>query len=284
MATGTIFKLKRTSQAGKQPDVESLAIGELALNMADARLFYKDASDNIKEISAEASLTTLLDVDLTGLQNKDLLVYNSNAGKWIVKHKRYWHTNGTSLPTDPKVGDEFYDTQSFVLYKYLNDGTSDLWLDISTDTTLAALTLADATDVDFSAVPPLVGQHLEFDGTNWIPGDAGTVDGSGAATGIAPLPLVTVGASPVVCDTLGKTAFVSAKYLVTAKNGIQYSYAEVHLLNKGGVDVEMTEFGNLGEMELLTLDASFTDNNVILTGTSTDEGTVVELTRFLQGV
>jgi hypothetical protein len=41
-------------------------------------------------------------------------------------------TAGTTLPTAPVVGDYFWDTNLEVLYKYIFDGTSNLWVDITT--------------------------------------------------------------------------------------------------------------------------------------------------------
>lgn len=40
-------------------------------------------------------------------------------------------TTGTVLPTSPKVKDLFYHTTEEILYIYIDDGTSELWMDIS---------------------------------------------------------------------------------------------------------------------------------------------------------
>jgi len=40
-------------------------------------------------------------------------------------------TASATLPTSPNLGDYFWDTTSEILYKYISDGTSNLWLDIS---------------------------------------------------------------------------------------------------------------------------------------------------------
>ena len=39
------------------------------------------------------------------------------------------YTAATSPPAGPDVGDQWYDTTSDVLYEYINDGTSDYWVD-----------------------------------------------------------------------------------------------------------------------------------------------------------
>ena len=39
-----------------------------------------------------------------------------------------------------------------------------------------ASSLNDLTDVDLTTTAPLVGEHLEWNGTDWIPGEAGAVE------------------------------------------------------------------------------------------------------------
>lgn len=52
----TVFKLRRSSVAGKQPNTSTLAIGELALNLTDRKLYSSDGT-NVWETGA--NLTTL---------------------------------------------------------------------------------------------------------------------------------------------------------------------------------------------------------------------------------
>lgn len=40
------------------------------------------------------------------------------------------YTENTTAPTNPMVGDEWYDTSSGVLYKFIDDGTSTQWVEI----------------------------------------------------------------------------------------------------------------------------------------------------------
>lgn len=56
MAGNTVFKLKRSSVAGKIPTTSDIAIGELGINLTDRKLFSSDGS-NVWEIGA--NLTTL---------------------------------------------------------------------------------------------------------------------------------------------------------------------------------------------------------------------------------
>jgi hypothetical protein len=40
-------------------------------------------------------------------------------------------TSGVTPPLNPKVGDQWYRTDTAVLYEFINDGTSSNWIDIS---------------------------------------------------------------------------------------------------------------------------------------------------------
>lgn len=52
---GTTFKIKQSAQAGKIPDAASLVQGELALNTADQKLYSKNSSGAVFEVTASAS-------------------------------------------------------------------------------------------------------------------------------------------------------------------------------------------------------------------------------------
>ena len=62
----TVFKLRRSSVAGKQPNTSTLAIGELALNLTDRKLYSSDGT-NVWETGA--NLTTLAVSTNTNVNN-----------------------------------------------------------------------------------------------------------------------------------------------------------------------------------------------------------------------
>lgn len=47
-----VIKPKRTTVAGRVPTTANIAVGEIALNMADSILYFRDTSDNIKSVSS----------------------------------------------------------------------------------------------------------------------------------------------------------------------------------------------------------------------------------------
>jgi hypothetical protein len=74
---------------------------------------------------------------------------NVTAGKFYTDNGLFWSANGVSAlatggttagtnpPAVKKYGDLWYNTSNDVIYEYLNDGTSDYWIDISSQTIAA---------------------------------------------------------------------------------------------------------------------------------------------------
>ena len=48
--SNTTIQLKRSSNTGNVPDTSSITYGELALNYADGKLYYKNDLDQVKSI------------------------------------------------------------------------------------------------------------------------------------------------------------------------------------------------------------------------------------------
>jgi len=76
-----VIKPKRTSSANRVPTTSNLEAGEIAINLADKKLFVRDTSNNILELTTRTA-ASLDDVYLSGLTNSQLLHYNSTSSKW----------------------------------------------------------------------------------------------------------------------------------------------------------------------------------------------------------
>ena len=82
----TPIQVYHSETASAIPSAVNLEVGELALNIADRKLYTKDSSDNIVEIAGIGSvdLGDLNDVDLTGLADGDVISYDSSTSTWVV--------------------------------------------------------------------------------------------------------------------------------------------------------------------------------------------------------
>lgn len=75
--------LKKSSVANKVPVTGDLAYGELALNYADGKLFYKRSDNTIQELGGGGATTLdgLSDVVITSASNNQVLKYNGT--NWV---------------------------------------------------------------------------------------------------------------------------------------------------------------------------------------------------------
>jgi len=76
-----VIKPKRTSSAGTVPTTSNLEAGEIAINLADKKLFVRDTSNNILELTTR-TVSSLEDVYLSGLTDAQPLHYNTANSRW----------------------------------------------------------------------------------------------------------------------------------------------------------------------------------------------------------
>lgn len=72
---------KKSSVVNKVPQPADLEYGEVALNYADGKLYYKTSANTIDFIGSQ----TLANVLITSPSNDQILAYDSATGKWINK-------------------------------------------------------------------------------------------------------------------------------------------------------------------------------------------------------
>ena len=98
-----IIKPKRTSSAGVVPTTSNLEAGEIAINLADKKLFVRDTSNNILELTTR-TLASLDDIYLSGLADVQPLNYNSSTNKWENYNRDLGPWNTSSGNTYYNVG------------------------------------------------------------------------------------------------------------------------------------------------------------------------------------
>ena len=76
-----VIKPKRTTSAGTVPTTSNLEAGEIAINLADKKLFVRDTSNNILQLTTRTA-ASLEDIYLSGISNTQLLHYNSGNSRW----------------------------------------------------------------------------------------------------------------------------------------------------------------------------------------------------------
>jgi len=72
---------KRSSVPNKVPLVGDLQYGEVALNYADGKLYYKTAANQIDYLASNAFTNVLVNSP----SNDQVLAYDSTSSKWVNK-------------------------------------------------------------------------------------------------------------------------------------------------------------------------------------------------------
>ena len=80
--------LKRNTSPNRDPSINDLLVGELALNTADRKIFFKHADNSLQYVKSiyASSINELQDVDTSinsGPLERDGLVWNNSTGTWI---------------------------------------------------------------------------------------------------------------------------------------------------------------------------------------------------------
>lgn len=80
------LRIKRSAVPGRIPDINSLDLGELAVNTYDGKLYIKKTQGAISTIVDIGSppVSSLADVNLSSLENGSLLIYNNSSAKWVA--------------------------------------------------------------------------------------------------------------------------------------------------------------------------------------------------------
>ena len=76
-----VIKPKRSATANNVPGTSDITNGEIAVNLADKKLYVRDTGDNILELTTRA-VSALDDTTITNVANGEVLKYNSSSSKW----------------------------------------------------------------------------------------------------------------------------------------------------------------------------------------------------------
>ena len=249
MATTPRVFIKRSSVVGKVPTSGSLNYGELAINFADGKLYYKDDSDNIRafidsarvqaiadaiEVVANAQLdssevTSLIDssyvqarVPITYLQTLIDSAYVNLRADDYTGFDSDFNAKSTS---DLSEGSNLYYTKTRVdsdIAASLNDSGNTVTITINNviedkvDSDYVLARVNEAPFLDSAAVIPIIDSHVDKAFVDALNVDADTLDGLNGAHYLnyqnftnKPTILDTVDVSNIITTDVDK-AFVDA--------------------------------------------------------------------------
>lgn len=273
------FQFKRTTVSGRTANTTNAANaafidkGELAINLADRKVFSSDASNNIFEVGSNLSSLAVGSIVANGSSGTAGQVLTS-SGSTV-----YWGEAGSSSNVYTSV----------VTYTY----------SISSNTTV--ITGADANTQVLSYTAGLESVFLngskQISTTDYTtPNSAAIVFTSNVINGdvvqiVAQIPALNVieGASNsqttsttanTIVDSFAKAVYRSAKYYIQITSGSDYHITEALLLHDGS-QVYVTEYGTVySNTSLGNVSANINSSNVNLLVAPTNSSSVVKTKRI----
>jgi hypothetical protein len=167
-ATGDLLRYNGTVWINDLLPLEDLE-NVVITNVADGQyLKYDSATGKWVNTDLDApvidSLDAIDDVDAPTPSSGDILQYNAATSNW---EKNRINFVSDTAPTNPYVGDFWFDSSTLVLYVYYDDGDSVQWVNaVSGIVEGQPEELNDLTDVVITT--PDNNEFLGYDGTNWI--------------------------------------------------------------------------------------------------------------------
>ena len=91
-----VIKPKRTTSSGNVPDTSDITTGEMAVNLADKKLYVRDTGSNILELTTR-NVTDLDDTTISSPSNGQVLKYHSGSSKWTNQADVEGEAEGTAV-------------------------------------------------------------------------------------------------------------------------------------------------------------------------------------------
>jgi hypothetical protein len=129
--------IKRSAVTGKVPEPGDLDYGEFALNYTDGNLFFKSNANVITNLASTQFVSVTGNVTGNYFIGNGSQLTGISGGGGIT-----WTTQANATPSSPAPGDFWFDAYTGVKYQYVNDGTSNVWIDQSFPTSFSTLAVA----------------------------------------------------------------------------------------------------------------------------------------------
>lgn len=317
------IKLKRSGVAGKIPTTAQLALGEIALNTYDGRLYIKKDVSGVESIVAlsgsPASESTVYLFTATGdnstvdfvlptipVSEQNVFAYLNG----VLQHtSEFSLVNGNTLrfTTAPLTSDDIEvrvvateassvvvrDYQQYV-YSGLSaatqvTGADDNSLTLAYDIGKVEVYANGVRLVDGSDYAATNGTSIVFQGSQTITGTVEVISISRASfvdhDSLKPISAsFSATTANQVADTFPAQSYRTAKYLVQMTNGSNYHATEVLLIHDG-TTVYMTEYGTIfSNASLGTINGDINSGSVRLLVTPANTSTQVKIQRLTVGV
>lgn len=270
----TVFQLKRSSVAGKQPNTATLSVGELAINLTDKKLYSSDGS-NIFEPAANVT-----NLNVTSNATIGAIIANGSIGS----NGQILASNGTGIYWTVQSGGVGAASFSFTVDGFTGNGSVNTYTLSTASSTDDAIVAINGVLQDPTAAYSISGTTLTF--TENISNNA-VIDvriptfTPDAYIGYSNS-YTTSNTSQQVADTFETTLYRSASYIaqITDNTGSNYHFQNISLIHDG-TNVYMSEFGAVysNGSSLATFDASISSNTLSLLVTPVVANSTIKVIR-----
>ena len=182
------------------------------------------------------------------------------------------YVSSTTMPTNPQVGDEWYDQTLHKIYQYIYDGSAYTWIDVSAGYIVANVQAQAGTLVVRDNNGNIYGNTLS---ANVLTADALNVTstvskGSGVSVS---------NSTDTLIDRFPKTLYRSAKYTISARNDDGFEVAEILMIHDDTMSFIQT-YGDVSTgivQDIVTFSSNIVAGNVCLYATGSNSNTYVNL-------
>ena len=238
---------------------------------------------------ASSTSTTSGAVQITGGLGVQGNIYGGNiisAANTILRNGRNVpvFTSSGTMPSNPLLGDEWYDQNNDRIYQYIFDGTNYNWIDVSGGYITASATATPGTLVVRDTNGNIYGNTLvanELDVTNLVITGTTSISsmvsaGSGKSVS---------NTNDTIIDRFPATLYRSAKYIISARNDDGYEVLEALLIHDDSISYIQT-YGDLtvgnptslvDVQDIVTLSSNIVSGNVCLYAQGSNSNTKVNL-------
>jgi hypothetical protein len=244
---------------------------------------------NITSVGTLTSLTVsgttnlgYISIDSNGnISNANVISANTlAASNAITRNGRTVATyvSSTTMPTNPQVGDEWYDQTLHKIYQYIYDGSSYNWIDVSAGYIVAnvqvqggTLPVRDSNGNIYANT--FVGNALSINNLS-ITGTTSIGSMVSAGTGKP-----VSNSTDTLIDIFPKTLYRSAKYIISARNDDGFEVAEMLIIHDDTISFIQT-YGDVSTgtvLDIVTFSSNVVGANVCLYATGSNSNTFVNL-------
>jgi hypothetical protein len=310
----TVIQLKYSATPSAAP--ASLANGELAINYADGKLFYKNVAGyivgfssganvyNFSTINANGAIITASgansilslspgeNISITGDVINDVVTISANLkpvfdyANTLISGGGASVNVGASAPPLPNVGNMWWDTVSGRLFIYYTDTDSSQWVEAS----------PSGGVIDYNAITNIIIPY--FSSVSNVANAAyTTANASFALTNTAVQngsSFITIGDSSIlskntsigvtteqILDSFLTTSWRSANYVITMNTSTDYHTTQISVIHDG-TNAYMTEYGIIytnNSLGLFNASIDMVSSRVRLNITPTFTGTSIKILR-----